>query len=140
MMHMAGFFPSVPSQVNFELMFAPVDGQWRLFGISVSFGQAAPAAPEPPCATQPPAAKLPAPESPRRHQAYAAKADDNSSPNSRTHRAMLPISALKSMNVLFATPCYISAVTMNYVASIFSMACERCISASAASCICIRRV
>jgi hypothetical protein len=31
---------------------------------------------------------------------------------------MLPANALKSMNVLFATPCYISAVTMNYVASI----------------------
>jgi hypothetical protein len=35
---------------------------------------------------------------------------------------MLPVSALKSMRVMFATPCYISAVTMNYVASIFSMA------------------
>jgi hypothetical protein len=37
---------------------------------------------------------------------------------------MLPIGALKSMNVLFATPCYISAVTMNYVASIFSLGCD----------------
>jgi hypothetical protein len=35
--------------------------------------------------------------------------------------SMLPQSALKSMNVLFATPCYISAVTMNYVTSLFSM-------------------
>jgi hypothetical protein len=35
---------------------------------------------------------------------------------------MMPDSALKSMRVLFATPCYISAVTMNYVASIFSLA------------------
>ena len=34
---------------------------------------------------------------------------------------MLPVSALKSMRVMFATPCYISAVTMNYVASIFSL-------------------
>ena len=48
MMHMAGFFPSVPTQVNFDLLFAPVNGQWRLFGISVSIGQAAPAAPPPP--------------------------------------------------------------------------------------------
>ena len=47
-MRMAGFFPSVPSQVNFELIYAPVDGQWRLFGISVSLGQSAPVAPEPP--------------------------------------------------------------------------------------------
>jgi hypothetical protein len=48
LMHMAGFFPSVPSQVNFDLLFAPVNGQWRLFGISVSIGQSGPAAPEPP--------------------------------------------------------------------------------------------
>lgn len=47
LMHMTGFFPSVPSQVNFDLTFAPVNGQWRLFGISVSIGQSGPAAPEP---------------------------------------------------------------------------------------------
>ena len=35
---------------------------------------------------------------------------------------MLPYSALKSMRVMFATPCYISGVSMNYVASIFSLA------------------
>src|SRR5262252_10064156 len=50
MMHMAGFFPSVPTQVNFELAYAPVGGRWRLFALSVSFGQAAPAAPQPPAA------------------------------------------------------------------------------------------
>ena len=59
MMRMAGFFPSVTQQVNFELLYAPVDGQWRLFGISVSLGQSAPVAPEPPPAKQPPAAKQP---------------------------------------------------------------------------------
>ena len=48
MMRMTGFFPSVPSQVNFDLVFAPVDGQWRLFGISVKVGSSAPAAPSPP--------------------------------------------------------------------------------------------
>jgi hypothetical protein len=37
---------------------------------------------------------------------------------------MLPASALKSMKVMFATPCYISAVSMNYVASIFSLTCD----------------
>jgi hypothetical protein len=31
LMHMAGFFPSVPTQVNFDLLFAPVNGQWRLW-------------------------------------------------------------------------------------------------------------
>jgi hypothetical protein len=54
LMHMAGFFPSVPTQVNFDLAFAPVNGQWRLFGISVSIGQSAPAAPSPP---EPPVAQ-----------------------------------------------------------------------------------
>jgi len=34
---------------------------------------------------------------------------------------MLPDAALRTMNVLFATPCYISAVTMNYVTSMFSL-------------------
>jgi hypothetical protein len=59
---MAGFFPSVPNQVNFDLLFAPVNGQWRLFGISVSIGQSGPAAPEPPSApaAQPNGAKPPA--------------------------------------------------------------------------------
>ncbi len=59
LMHMAGFFPSVPNQVNFDLAFAPVNGQWRLFGISVSIGQSGPAAPEPP--SPPVAQKQPAP-------------------------------------------------------------------------------
>jgi hypothetical protein len=58
LMHMSGFFPSVPSQVNFDLAFAPVNGQWRLFGISVSMGQMAPTAPTPPEA---PVAPKPAP-------------------------------------------------------------------------------
>ncbi len=34
---------------------------------------------------------------------------------------MLPDSALRSMKVMFATPCYISAVSMHYVTSIFSL-------------------
>jgi hypothetical protein len=55
LMRMAGFFPSVPTQVNFELIYAPVDGRWRLFGLAVSFGQAAPAAPQPPAPAAPPA-------------------------------------------------------------------------------------
>ena len=57
LMHMAGFFPSVPNQVNFDLSFAPVNGQWRLFGISVSIGQSGPAAPEPPPPPPPPVAQ-----------------------------------------------------------------------------------
>jgi hypothetical protein len=48
LLHIAGFFPSVPSQVNFELLFAPVEGQWRVFGVSLSVGQSAPVAPAAP--------------------------------------------------------------------------------------------
>ena len=62
LMRMAGFFPSVPSQVNFELIFAPVNGQWRLFGISVSLGQMVPNAPD--GAPVPAPTPMPAPAAP----------------------------------------------------------------------------
>jgi hypothetical protein len=60
LMHMKGFFPSVPSQVNFELLFAPVDSRWRLFGIAVNVGQSAPAAPSETPSPQPAAPNQPA--------------------------------------------------------------------------------
>jgi len=66
-MHMTGFFPSVPSQVNFDLAYVPVNGQWRLFGLSVGLGPSGPVAPQPPSPPPPPkqpqanAAKPPAP-------------------------------------------------------------------------------
>jgi hypothetical protein len=70
MLRITGFFPSVPSQLNFDLWFAPVGGQWRLFGLSVNFAQAPPAAephPQPPsprAKAGQPAAEQPAPENP----------------------------------------------------------------------------
>jgi hypothetical protein len=64
-MHMAGFFPSVPSQVNFDLSFLPANGQWRLHGISVSIGQMMPTPPitseNPPVAAAPKVAPKVAP-------------------------------------------------------------------------------
>jgi hypothetical protein len=76
MMHMAGFFPSVPKQVNFELAYAPVNRQWRLFGISVSLSQAGPVAPPvpppPPPAAQP---KAKAPQAQAHPQAPAPKSN-----------------------------------------------------------------
>jgi hypothetical protein len=47
MLHMAGFFPSAPTQINFEFLFAPVDGQWRLFGLAANLGSSVPVAPAP---------------------------------------------------------------------------------------------
>lgn len=47
LLHMAGFYPSVPNQIKFELLFAPVAGQWKLFGIGVSLEKTGPSAPQP---------------------------------------------------------------------------------------------
>lgn len=60
LMHMTGFFPSVPKQVNFELLYAPVNGQWKLFGISVGLSSAAPSAPMAAPAAAPAGQKPPA--------------------------------------------------------------------------------
>jgi hypothetical protein len=35
MLHLVGYYKTTPQQVHFELLFQPVSGQWRLFGISV---------------------------------------------------------------------------------------------------------
>ena len=71
LMHMSGFFPSVPSQVNFDLAYAAVNGQWRLFGISVSIGQMAPAAPPAPEQPAPPVAQKQPPANGAKHPAVA---------------------------------------------------------------------
>jgi hypothetical protein len=84
MMRMAGFFPSVPSQVNFELAFAPVNGQWRLFGISVSIGQMTPTPPESaPAAPVPshPAATVPTPAPPINQKQAPANGTKQPAPN-----------------------------------------------------------
>jgi hypothetical protein len=77
-MHMTGFFPSVPSQVNFDLLYAPVNRQWRLFGISVSVGQSGPVAPGPPDtqaqAVSPNSKPSQAPAAPAAAQKAASKA------------------------------------------------------------------
>jgi hypothetical protein len=53
-MRMAGFFPSVPSQVNFRLVYEPADGIWRLDEISVNLSPSGPVAPAAPPAVNPP--------------------------------------------------------------------------------------
>ncbi len=52
MLHMAGFFPSVPMQVNFELLFEPSNRQWKIYGVSVNLTSGAPQAPDTPVAEQ----------------------------------------------------------------------------------------
>lgn len=47
MMRIAGYFPSVPRQINFEMLFAPENGEWRIFGLGVSESRSGPKAPNP---------------------------------------------------------------------------------------------
>jgi len=42
MLHLAGFFPSRPLQIKFDLIFQNVSGQWRQFSISVATPEAPP--------------------------------------------------------------------------------------------------
>ena len=71
MMRMAGFFPSAPTQVNFELLYAPVNRQWRLMGLTVWLGQTEPVAPAPPA--PPPVAEHP---NARKPEAKAKASED----------------------------------------------------------------
>jgi hypothetical protein len=40
MLHLAGYIPTRPQQINFDLIFQVVAGQWRLFGISITTPEA----------------------------------------------------------------------------------------------------
>jgi hypothetical protein len=35
MLHLKGYFPGQPVQINFEMLYQAVGGRWRLFGLSV---------------------------------------------------------------------------------------------------------
>jgi hypothetical protein len=48
LMRFAGFFPSASNQIKFEMVFAPVNGQWKLFGIAADVAPPGPSAPAPP--------------------------------------------------------------------------------------------
>ena len=47
MLHLKGYFPGQPVQINFELLYQAVNGNWRLFGISVQPGTPTGQAPSP---------------------------------------------------------------------------------------------
>jgi hypothetical protein len=53
-LRLTGYFPSQPEQVNFDLAFQIVDGQWRLFGVGLNTSR------EMPLASQSPSGPLPA--------------------------------------------------------------------------------
>ena len=58
MLHVKGYFPGQPLQIEFEMLYQPVAGRWRLFGLAVS---AVPPAPAAAGAASPPADDRPAP-------------------------------------------------------------------------------
>jgi hypothetical protein len=43
LLRITGFFPTDPERINFDLLFQPVHGQWRLFGILVNTTPSQPA-------------------------------------------------------------------------------------------------
>ena len=47
MLRLTGHFPTQPQQINFDLLFQNVGGEWRLFGISIATPDAAPQAQTP---------------------------------------------------------------------------------------------
>src|SRR5262249_28070838 len=59
MLHLAGYIPTRPLQINFDLMFQLVGNRWRLYSISIATPEAAPAQPQakaPPARSSTPAA------------------------------------------------------------------------------------
>src|SRR5215510_6136236 len=47
MLHLKGYFPGEPLQVNFEILYESVAGRWRVFGLSVNAVPPTPAAAPP---------------------------------------------------------------------------------------------
>jgi hypothetical protein len=47
LLHFAGVFPSAVGQITFNMYFAAVNGQWKLFGLAADVGPAGPVAPVP---------------------------------------------------------------------------------------------
>jgi hypothetical protein len=47
MLHLKGYFPGQPVQINFEVLYQAVDGRWQLFGLSVQPGGPAVQQPKP---------------------------------------------------------------------------------------------
>jgi hypothetical protein len=55
-LRLTGYFPTGPLEINFDLVFQVVGGQWRLLGISIATPEARPAQAEVPPTKQPPLA------------------------------------------------------------------------------------
>ena len=47
LLHINGYFQSIPKKISFDLTYAPVSGEWKLFSLKVSTDSALPVAPNP---------------------------------------------------------------------------------------------
>lgn len=56
LLNLVGLFPTQPLQIRFQIVFQPVDGRWRLFGLTVNVAPPA-VAPAPSSESKPPADK-----------------------------------------------------------------------------------
>jgi hypothetical protein len=97
MLRVTGFFPTSPERVNFDLIFQPVQGKWRLYGIAANTQRVQPTqgAPQPqgaPAPAQadpesPPAAEAVKPASPAKKPAKpkpaAVEVEDTAPPDVR---------------------------------------------------------
>jgi hypothetical protein len=65
-LRLVGQFPTSPLQIRFQLLFQPVNGQWRLYGLAVDTPPAPQAStePAPPAPAPAPVAKPPTPAKP----------------------------------------------------------------------------
>ena len=79
-MRMAGFFPSVPMQVYFDIQFIPVQGVWRLVAIGVNVGSPISGAPVTDVRPAQPATESPRPAPPQSPKPKPAPAVDVGKP------------------------------------------------------------
>ena len=81
MLRVMGFFPTSPERVNFDLIFQPVQGKWRLYGIAANAAAPAPSqaapqltgAPAPTAAPKPETAEVVKPAAPVKKPAAKPK-------------------------------------------------------------------
>jgi hypothetical protein len=74
LIRITGFFPTAPERVNFDLIYQPVQGRWRLLGMAVEMTPAAqPAAAAPPQAGSAPSADKPQSDAKAPTEAFEAE-------------------------------------------------------------------
>ena len=77
LIRVTGFFPTEPERVNFDLIYQPVQGKWRLLGIGVEM---TPAAAQPPAEVPPQARSAPSADKPQSDAKAPTEASEAENP------------------------------------------------------------